>query len=493
MRKILFLISIFFLFTQNAFAIHDEEEEKLFHPIEIKDGTAISITDAVASAYKNSPIIRRYKYNLDIAKSDVGIAKAQYFPIIEAGIGFYNENNSRSDERHIRNLPSVGVSVNQLIYNFGKTTSFIKMNEFFKIAAEYEFMDSLCSTLFDVKDKYYKVLKTKALMELARDNITINEHFVEISKKDLDKSTAKIYLEEAKINLSEAERLYYNAKLDLTNAMYLGNNPQYTLKNTETFSVLYNFDYNKKELKINDYLPLTYNFPKENAVEIAYENSPDLQVLTATKKAMEESLKYIKRTYFPDLTGTVGYGFNKNLNTSNNSLNVGVNLTSAVNLKELKHSIDGAQAQVNLAQTEIDLFKQDVYYEVKRAFNNIDKCIGRIPIAKEQTEEAYSTLKLVESKYLAGIEDYGDIQRARNNYINARKAYITSIADYNLALIQLEEAMHTHIFDIHHKSEHAMHHHSQELIEHLNEALGCKKANNPPKKNSKKHKIKEDL
>ena len=42
-----------------------------------------------------------------------------------------------------------------------------------------------------------------------------------------------------------------------------------------------------------------------------------------------------------------------------------------------------------------------------------------------------------------------------------------------MALIQVEMAMHYHMIDIHHKSEHAMHYHSSELIEHLNKVLGC--------------------
>ena len=494
---------LIFFFSQSAFGIQDDEEERLFHPITIKDGTSITVTDSVAAAYKNSPIIKRYKYNLDVAKSNVGIAKSQYFPVISAGVGFYNENNSDNVyyDRHLRDLPSVGVSINQLIYNFGKTTAFIKMNEFYKIGAEYEFMDSLCSTLFNVKDKYYKVLKMQALLDLANDNVAINEHIVSISKKEVDKDTAEIYLKEAILNRFEAEKLYNDARLDLTNAMYLGDNPKYILQNTETFSINNNFDYSKDTLKINDYIPLTYDFPVENAVEIAYENSPDLQVLISTRNAMEEALKYVKRTYLPDLTGTLGYGFNKDLNTSNNSLNVGVNLTSSVNIKELRHNIQYAQAQLNLADNEIDLFKKDLYYEVKRAFNNVDKCISQIPVAKSQTEDAYSTLKLVEKNYKSNLQRYGDLQRARNNYINAREAYIISIADYNLALIQLEMAMHIHIFDIHHKSEHAMHHHSEELIEHLNEALGCEKTNEIKKshkpqkikKNTKKNKKKEEL
>ena len=45
--------------------------------------------------------------------------------------------------------------------------------------------------------------------------------------------------------------------------------------------------------------------------------------------------------------------------------------------------------------------------------------------------------------------------------------------DYNISLIQVEMTMHYHIVDIHHKSEHAVHYHSDELIKHLNEVLGC--------------------
>ena len=106
---------LIFFFSQSAFGIQDDEEERLFHPITIKDGTSITVTDSVAAAYKNSPIIKRYKYNLDVAKSNVGIAKSQYFPVISAGVGFYNENNSDNVyyDRHLRDLPSVGVSINQ--------------------------------------------------------------------------------------------------------------------------------------------------------------------------------------------------------------------------------------------------------------------------------------------------------------------------------------------------------------------------------------------
>jgi hypothetical protein len=81
--------------------------------------------------------------------------------------------------------------------------------------------------------------------------------------------------------------------------------------------------------------------------------------------------------------------------------------------------------------------------------------------------------------------DYIALQEARKAYIRALDTYIESIYNYNIALIQVEMAMHYHLVDIHHKSEHAMHYHSAELIEHLNKVLGCDEKEISNKKKSK--------
>lgn len=464
--------------TATAIHEHDEEELLLNPRIEVRDGTLLNIIDCVSLAFKNSPKIRRQKYNLDIAKSQVGIAKSEYFPVINAGVGFNYERNSNSiyyDKRY-RDLPFVGVSVNELVYNFGKTTARIKMEEFYKIGAEYEFMDSLCYTLFDIKAKYYALLKAKALLNVAKNNMEINENFLKmaLAKKEPDIATAKLNLSESKIKYIEAENTLNNAKFDLSNAMYLDTQPNYDISSTPTFT--YNDDYAyglSRHVEIKPFEPYIYPFEIDKALDIAYENSPDLQVLINTKKAMEQSLKYIKRTYFPDLVAEAGYGFNNTYEAHNNSLRVGVGLTSSVNFMELKHSIKGADAQVKLAQNEINLFKKDLYYELKRAFNNVERAKKQVPTAKTEVEQAIYNLSVVEKKYKSNELNYVALQDARKDYIRALDSYIESVYNYNIALIQVEMAMHYHLVDIHHKSEHAVHYHSAELIEHLNKALEC--------------------
>ena len=471
-----------------VFAIEDDD---LFKPIDIHDGSVLTILDCVSTAFKNSPKIKRQKYNLDIAKSNLGIAKSQYFPVINIGAGFYNENNSDNNyyNSHYRELPSVGVSVNKLVWNFGKTTAYIKMEEFYKIGAEYEFMDSLCNTLFDVKLKYYALLRAKALQLVAQNNVEINENFLKLAqtKRRPDIKTAELNLSESEIKLLEAQNEYKNAKIDLNNSMYLDSQPDYTIKDTHTFSYGNDYAYNEKSNRSEAFIPMTFTFPLDKAVEIAYDNSPDLRVLVATKQAMEQNLLYIKRTYLPDLTANAGYGFNNSNQTANNSFKVGVNLSSSVNLMELKHSIKGADAQLSIADNEIELFKKDLYFEVKKALNNVDKYQNQIPTAKMEVEQSLENLHLVEEQYKSNQLNYVALQDARKDYNNALTKYIETMYDYNVSLIQVEMAMHYHIVDIHHKSDHAVHYHSDELIKHLNEVLGCDEKEVQQKIKKKKH------
>lgn len=471
-----------------VFAIEDDD---LFKPVDIHDGSVLTILDCVSTAFKNSPKIKRQKYNLDIAKSNLGIAKSQYFPVINIGAGFYNENNSDNNyyNSHYRELPSVGVSVNKLVWNFGKTTAYIKMEEFYKIGAEYEFMDSLCNTLFDVKLKYYALLRAKALQLVAQNNVEINENFLKLAqtKRRPDIKTAELNLSESEIKLLEAQNEYKNAKIDLNNSMYLDSQPDYTIKDTHTFSYGNDYAYNEKSNRSEAFIPMTFTFPLDKAVEIAYANSPDLSVLVATKQAMEQNLLYIKRTYLPDLTANAGYGFNNSNQTANNSFKVGVNLSSSVNLMELKHSIKGADAQLSIADNEIELFKKDLYFEVKKALNNVDKYQNQIPTAKMEVEQSLENLHLVEEQYKSNQLNYVALQDARKDYNNALTKYIETMYDYNVSLIQVEMAMHYHIVDIHHKSDHAVHYHSDELIKHLNEVLGCDEKEVQQKIKKKKH------
>ncbi len=464
----------------NSSKQHDEHEE-LFKKAYIEKNDVLNISDCVSIAFHNSPVIRRYKYNLDLAKSNVGIARSEYFPVISAGAGFYNTNHSFGTEYHdhLKEFPSVAVTVNQLVYNFGKTTANIKMEEFYKIGAEYEFIDSLCETLFDVKEKYYAFLLAQSRMQVEKKNFELNEQFLDmadrLAKKDnsrmADVTSDRFNYNVSRVRYLQAKNDFDNARINLNNAMYVETPYEYTVQNTDTYS--YANDFIEKEVT-KEFIPENLPFEESKAVEIAYKNSPDLKVLISTYKAMEQALSYIKRTYLPDLTVNGGYGYyNNNYLRGDNSLQVGVSLNSSVNLMNLRHSIKGADAQLNIADNEIILFKKNLNYRVQRALTDLHKTELEFPIAQVAVANAYSHLKIVMADYEKGTENYIALQSARTSYQNALNNYIDALYKYNLALINVERAMHCHIIDIHHKSEHAIHYHSDELIEHITKWMNC--------------------
>ena len=166
MKKFLLLFLVFIFSSIKCFAIqehfehidccghHHHEQAKI-----VKKGDYLSIKDCVAIGLERSPIIKEYAYRLEIAKSNVGKAKSTYFPEFSAGVGIAQKYNSNTKNylKNYREIPTVGVTLQMMIFDCGKTLANIRMEQFLAISAEYEFLDSGCTTVFDIKTQYYKV------------------------------------------------------------------------------------------------------------------------------------------------------------------------------------------------------------------------------------------------------------------------------------------------------------------------------------------------
>ena len=503
-------------FRKSVFAIEEKSHcecckchENSTLPKVITDGTELTIQDCISIGLKNSPNIKKKKYDLDIAKSNIGIAKSVYFPIFGAGVGYGQINNSNNKylQSLYRELPNVGVNLHKMIWDFGRSSALIKMEEFYKIGAEYEFMDSVCTTVFDIKTKYYDVLRAQSLLEIKKLNLSINSNLISnISRKvksgtaeeaDLLNAQTQQYIIQS--DIIECEDLLKNSIENLNNSMYFVGAPDYKLVRTGSYeesykdkSNPYKFVSNKKPSKFyakakNDSFVLP-SFTYDEAVEIAYKNSPDLKVLFSTKKAMEQSLLAIKRSYYPELSGDVGYNFVNTNRFSNNDLTLGVNISSSLNAMELKHSLKGASAHVKSAENEIEKFKQDLYFQVRKSLNIVNKSKEQIPLANEQLKKAEANFEKTINLYNNGKKNQLELLYARCEYISAMENCVEKIYNYNIALINLEISMHYHLIDIHDRTEHAIKYHDEDIIDKFDNIMDCDKHDNPKKdkKNSGK-------
>ena len=441
----------------------------------IQKGMVLSLDDCIEIALKNSPNIKRSKYNYRLSKTDVNTAKSDFFPTITLGTGL-NYNDSKSSYRNTNNnYYNAEASINQLIWNFGRTNARIKMQKFNMISSQFNFDNTVLSTIYTVKNNYYAVLAAKAAMDVNRANVQINErnyqrtkaYFDEGIRSKIDLVNAEVYLSDSKISLVQSENQYKNAMVQLNNSMYIAYAPEYEIKNTETFN------FKRNEIPVNlekisekgnlnklpedvsnatltssveklnvmenfKFDPFPYTF--EQSVEIAIKNRPDLKAYENTLKAMKQSLLYIKRQYYPTLSGSAGYSL-RDAQYSTNSFSMGLSLSTSFNIMGVKNEIEAGKIQVDLAQNDIDLLKQNIYFEVQAAYIDMIQLEKQIPLLAVNVKQTLENLELADGRYSVGIGDYIELQDAKVNYNNAQQAYVQAVYNYNVARSALEESI----------------------------------------------------
>ena len=467
MKKIL-LISFILLFASPFKALAIDE---------IKKGVTLSVDDCIELAIKNSPQIQIYEQQIKMQDYKVGQSKASYFPTIGASIG-HDYGNTDVGYRATQSKTSTArVSLNQLIYSFGKVFSQVKMQKFYKIAAEYDLQTAILNTTNNVKSAYYAVLASKANVDIQKANVQVNERQYDRTKAFFDEGLVskidlvnqEVYLSDAKIGLVSAENLYQNSIVNLNNAMYVVNAPEYNIENTETF----NFKNNYAEINLlnvantttkedgtvepknavlttqvektnilDNYKFTKYPYTLDESVERAYKNRPDLLSMQATKDAVNEALKYTKKSYLPNLTGSVGYNWMNNSHYSSNGISLGAYLSmSNLNVMDTNLRIKESKAQLEIANQNVELVKQNIYFDVQNAYINMIQLEKNIPLLQTKVRQTLENYELADARYEVGLGNFIELQDAKENYNNAQRDYVQTIYKYNVALTDLQTAM----------------------------------------------------
>ena len=335
----------------------------------------------------------------------------------------------------------------------------------------------LRETTFNVKQKYYEVLAARATVLINKAYVQINErnyqrtkaYFDEGIKSKIDLVNAEVTLSDSKIQLVQAENSYKNSLVNLNNAMYLVNAPAYSISGTEVFNnvndnvapvdltkitkpsdkEISKLPVNVKDAKLTssvetlelltDYKVDEFPYSFEECMKMAYKNRADLKAYNSTLDAVKQNLLFVKRNYYPELSASAGYGF-RNTN-STNSLNVGLNLSSSVNIMNQKYKVDAAKYQVDIAENSLNQLNQDIFFEVQNAYINMVELEKQIPLLAVKVRQTLENYELAEGRYYVGLGDYIQLQDAKVNYNNAQCSYIETIYKYNVARANLESVI----------------------------------------------------
>ncbi len=441
----------------------------------------MSIEECVNYALEHNPNLAVGLEHIKAAQSGIGQQKASFAPRLTARVNYNHLTNSGTRIANT-NTDSVGFNagISQLIWDFGKTTARINMAKYDTQSAQFDYDYDILNIVYNVKMNYYNVLRLLANLDIYEQNVRINTlnyertkaMFDEGLKSKIDVVNAEVNLADSKIQLVDAQNSLATNVLALKNSMYYSDSKNFIVQNTESFGFL-KADYKKKMQSVDsnsgvnginvkknedglimlssgiehndiiqDYELSPLKLTRQEAVDKALENRPDLKSNRMLAKVQEESLNAIKRSYAPELTADLTWGYTKNESTYTSPFQVGASMgLGSINPYGIHYQIKEGEAYLDIANHNVNIAKQDIFWEVQENYINMRQLERKIPLMSQKVKASLENFELADGRYSVGLNNYVELQDALANYNNSQLSFVQAVFEYNVARETLRKSM----------------------------------------------------
>lgn len=398
----------------------------------LQKGDVLSLEKCLEIAVKNHPSVNAATGVIRQYESQIGQARAGYYPQIE-----FQSSYSRiqpSDASLLGdpyNYYSNSLGLNQMLFDFGKTGTSVEIAKLNTESARADLQDVKATVIYRVKETYYAFLKSRMSEKVAAETVhqfqqhyDVAKTFFETGKSSkIDVTSAEVNLSNARIQWISAQNALRIARATLNQAMGVATAAEY--------DIVEEFHLDQAEM------------PFESALAQAYQNRPDLRSVTRKIYALEKTVDLNKKGYLPVLSGNAAYAYaGDTLSTDNKSWNAGVSLSFPLFTGlSTKYAVDEANAAVEVARAEEESLKQTVYLEVQAAWLNRRAAFEQIEAGRLIVKQAEETLELAKGRYATGVGSSIEITDAMIKLNNAKMTYITALSDFSVAQAGLEKAV----------------------------------------------------
>jgi outer membrane protein len=400
----------------------------------IKKGELLSIERCIEIALGNHPNIIASAYTVAVNRSRVGQSEADYYPRLDWTSGYSRTSpvsgTGADDSADSFDQYTSSVTLNQNIYDFGKTSTQVRIENLNLDSARSDLRNVSEQVVLNVRQAYYGVLAARRNRVVAADSVKqFQQHleqakgFFEVgTKPKFDVTKAEVDLSNSKLNLIKAENTLRIAFVTLNNAMGFPAAPEYDVEDNLSFQA--------------------YMITFEDALERAYKDRPDLASALLKKRAAEGSVKLAEKGYFPVLTGNASYSKGGEDFPLSDGWDAGVKLSFPIFSGFLtKYQVEESKASLNVLGANEELLRQTVFLEVQQAYLNLKQAEESIPVAELTVRQAEENLDIANGRYAAGAGSPIEVTDAEVSLINAKTSYIQALYDYKIAIASLEKAM----------------------------------------------------
>jgi outer membrane protein len=373
-------------------------------------GTSLTLREAEAMALKNNPQISIGKLQALVAQQGVRETRSALLPNAYLSVtGVDAHDNSRISAGALNNpiiypRAATGVTVSQLITDFGRTNNLLSSSEYQAKAQGELAAATVAQIILAVDQAFFNALETKALVGVAQQTLNARQTFVDKIqamtnaklKSDLDLSFANVDLARGKLLLLEAAN-NYEASLNSLSAI-LGYPERQNFQPVEELKTV--------APPVPDVNPLVMQ---------ALQQRPEVQALEDQVAGAQKFGNAEHDLWKPTVSalGTTGIAPVRSSQLSSWYGAVGVN----INLPVFSGFLFDARAKTADLQTELNRqrladLKNGIARDVRNAWQDTNRAYERLSVTKQLQEQAALAFDLAQSRYNLGLSSIVEFSQA---------------------------------------------------------------------------------
>ena len=401
----------------------------------IEKNIDMTLDKCIELALGNNPQINAAFHDILASDSRIKQVWSNYFPQVSWQTGYTRIRQLQLSDALGKNLTFnyfiLGqVTLQQMLYDFGVTQNQATIKRLDYEAYKTTLGATINDVIYQTKDAYYNLLFAFENKRVAEDTVKKFEMFYNQAKAfyeigmnpKVDVTIAEVNLSNAKLQLIQADNAVNLAVAKLNNVM----------------GVPFIDKYNVQERLKYQPVDVTFN----QSIEIARDARPELKLAELKVESANQTLKLVKKSYFPTLSIEGQLQIGGKSWTSNYGYNLGGYLNfPTVNGMLIKNEIQEARYLYDKEIANAKNTQNQIYLEIQNAYLMLEEKKNQMPVAMLGVKQAKENYELSYGRYRVGEANPTELKDAQINYQQAQLSYYNALYQYNSAKASLEKAI----------------------------------------------------
>ena len=391
----------------------------------------LSLDDCIKTGLQNNPGFQSSQLFVEENKTKVDEAHSGYYPTVSMNSNATTYSNNNGSQRY-ENY-NTGISASYNLFNGFRTKAGYNAAKDNYEANIFQHESIKQDLVLNIIYAYYKTLQAERILKSAEEAVNNSQLHLEFAiarnkagmatRSDILKS--EVELSNAELEKIKAANTLLAAKGNLNQLMGLPSNHP-----TEIVDDLSELEENTEQ---------SYDLLLAEAMS----SRTEVKRFQSLLNAQQNYIQVAKGDYYPGLSANANYNFaGTEISGMQQNWWLGMTLTIPVFKGfSTKARVTGEELALKGLEKDLDALKQQIGQEVWNAFLAVNESIDKIETSAKGLESARENLSIAEGEYKEGIGSIIQLTDAQTTFVTAEQNYIRSIADYKIALAELERTI----------------------------------------------------